>query len=225
MSGSHLLALGGGGFTEPAARALDDAALALAGTAQPRLCLIPTASGDASAYVAAFYRAFAGRARCSHISLFQRDGEGLRDRVLGAEILYVGGGNTANLLALWRLHGLDALVREAWERGTIIVGVSAGACALFDAGVSASFGSPAPLAGGLGLVTGGFCPHWSERQSILLEMVAAGLPAGYGAGEEAALHFAGGELREALVTRPGADAYAVAPGPRIRAVPARIVVR
>lgn len=225
MSESHLLALGGGGFTEPAARALDDAALGLAGVAQPRLCLIPTASGDASAYVAAFYRTFAGRARCSHISLFQRDGEGLRDRVLGADVLYVGGGNTANLLALWRLHGLDALVREAWERGVVIVGVSAGACALFDAGVSASFGTLAPLTGGLGLVAGGFCPHWSERQGILLEMVAGGLPAGYGAGEEVALHFAGGALRAALATGPGGDAYAVSPGPQVRAIPQRILVR
>ncbi len=223
MSGSHLLALGGGGFTEPAARALDDAALALADRPQPRVCLIPTASGDASAYVAAFYRTFAPRARCSHVSLFQREPEGLRERVLGADVLYVGGGNTANLLALWRLHGLDVLVREAWERGTVIVGVSAGACALFDAGVSASFGTLAPLSGGLGLVAGGFCPHWSERRGILLEMVTGGLAVGYGAGEEVALHFAGDELREALATGPDADAFAISPGPRVEPVPLRVV--
>src|SRR5581483_2887090 len=116
---------------DPGMRALDDHALALTGVERPRVCLIPTASGDASAYVAAFYRSFGPGARCSHVSVFQREPSGLRELVLDQDLLYIGGGNTANLLALWRLHGLDHLVTEAWERGVVLVGVSAGACALF----------------------------------------------------------------------------------------------
>jgi len=209
----RLLALGGGGFTEPAARALDDFALSLTERERPRACLIPTATGDASAYVAAFYRTFAGRAQCSHVSLFSREPGELRDLVLGQDLLYVGGGNTANLLALWRLHGLDAIVREAWEGGAVLVGVSAGACALFEAGVSASFGPVAPLGGGLGLIAGAFCPHWSARRPVLLEMVAGGVPCGYGADEAAALLFEGRELTEAVAAGDGAGAYRVDPGP------------
>lgn len=221
MSPAQLLALGGGGFTDPAARAVDDFALGLTGRERPRVCLLATASGDASAYVAAFYRTFADRAECAHISLFQRDDGDLRSLVLGQDLLYVGGGNTANLLALWRLHGLDVMVREAYEAGVVIAGVSAGACALFAAGVSASFGTVAPLNDGLGLVSGGFCPHWHERRGVLLEMVSGGLRDGWGAGDDAALLFVDGALREAVGLRPEADAFRIEPGP----VEVRIPVR
>lgn len=206
---------------DPAARALDDLALALTGSARPRACLIPTACGDASAYVAAFYRTFGARAECSHVSLFVRDAGDLRELVLGQDLLYVGGGNTANLLALWRLHGLDAIVREAWERGVVIAGVSAGACALFEAGVSASFGQIAALPDGLALIEGGFCPHWSERRAVLLEMVASGLAPGFGAGEDAGLLFSGADLAEAVGLRPAADAFRVGADGQ----PARLPVR
>jgi peptidase E len=209
----QLVALGGAGFTDPAVRVLDDLALGLTGRDRPRVCLIATASGDASAYVAAFYRGFADRAECSHLSLFQRESADLRRFVLGHDLLYVGGGNTANLLALWRLHALDAVVREAWERGVVVAGVSAGACGLFEAGVSASFGTIAPLRDGLGLVPGGFCPHWHERGPTLVSMVADGLSGGYGAGDNVALVFEGTALREAVAAGPEADAFRVDPGP------------
>ncbi len=219
----QLLALGGAGFTDPGMRAIDDHALALTGAERPRVCLIPTASGDASAYVAAFYRSFGARAHCSHVSLFQREPGSLRDLVFAQDLLYIGGGNTANLLALWRLHGLDDLVTEAWERGVVLVGVSAGACALFEAGVSASFGTIAPLPDGLGLIAGGFCPHWEARRETLLAMVGAGLGSGYGAGDDAALVFEGRELREAIAPAEGAAAFRVEPGPAEVALPVRVV--
>ncbi len=209
----QLVALGGAGFTAPGMRAIDDHALGLTGVERPRVCLIPTASGDASAYVAAFYRAFGPRARCSHLSLFQREPGDLRELVLGQDLLYIGGGNTANLLALWRLHGLDDLVREAWQRGVVLVGVSAGACALFEAGVSASFGAIAALPDGLGLIAGGFCPHWAARRETMLAMVGDGLGCGHGAGDDAALVFEGPELREAVGVAGGAAAFRVEPGP------------
>lgn len=205
----QLLALGGSGFMDARARPLDDFALALTGSSRPRACLLATASGDASAYVAAFYRAFGGRAQCSHLSLFQRPPGELDGLLLEQDLLYIGGGSAANLLALWRLHGLDGAVAEAWRRGVVLVGVSAGACALFEAGVSASFGTVAPLRDGLGLIEGAFCPHWAERGPVLREMAAAGSGTGYGAGDDAALLFAGTELREAVALRPGADAHVV----------------
>jgi dipeptidase E len=222
-SPSHLLALGGAGFTNPEAQPLDDLALELTGAPQPKACLVPTASGDASPYVAAFYRTFARRARCTHVSLFARETEDLRELVLAQDLLYIGGGNTANLLALWRLHGLDVIVREAWEQGTVLVGVSAGACALFDAGVSASFGAIAPLYDGLGLIGGGFCPHYHERRITLLEMMGEGLGRGYGAGDDAALHFVGEDLHEALALSSGAAAFRVEPGPREHALAPRLL--
>lgn len=220
---SQLLAMGGRGFADPGARAFDELALALTGVERPRVCLIPTACGDASPYIAAFYRAFAGRARCSHLPLFVREEPDLAALVLEQDLLYVGGGNTANLLALWRLHGLDALVAEAWRRGVVIAGVSAGACALFEAGVSASFGALAPLHDGLGLLEGGFCPHWRERGELLLAMVGGGLDGGYGASEDAALHFADGALREAVALRAGADAIRVQSGPVAVPLPMRVL--
>jgi dipeptidase E len=217
----QLVALGGGGFTDPGAVALDDFALALTGAPRPRVCLIPTASGDASPYVAAFYQSFGRRALCSHISLFTRDAGDLRARVLAQDLLYIGGGNTANLLALWRLHGLDVVVREAWEHGAVLVGVSAGACALFDAGVSASFGAIAPLNDGLGLIAGGFAPHYHERGSVLAGMVLAGLSRGWGAGDTAALHFVGGALQEAVGVGADAEAFRLQAGREAHALPVR----
>jgi peptidase E len=219
-----LVALGGGGFTDPAAAALDRYVLELTRASRPRVCLLPTASGDASAYIAAFYRAFGTRARCSHLGLFQREPSGLRELVLEQDLLYIGGGNTANLLALWRLHGVDALVREAWERGIVLAGVSAGACALFAAGVSASFGTLAPLHDGLGLVDGGFAPHWHERGRILSEMVQGGLGRGHGAGDDVALRFAGRECHEAVATAPGADAFVLHDGTAPESLPLRVLV-
>src|SRR5579871_6162216 len=191
-----LLALGGAGFADPDTRALDEFALGLTGAPRPRVCLLPTACGDATAYIAAFYRSFGQHAHCSHLSLFQREPGDIRALLLEQDLLYVGGGSTANLLALWRLHGVDEIVREAYERGIVLVGVSAGACALFQAGVSASFGTLAPLHDGLGLIAGGFAPHYGERRAILLEMVGAGLSRGFGADEQAGLLFREGELAE-----------------------------
>ncbi|HLJ03575.1 MAG TPA: peptidase E [Solirubrobacteraceae bacterium] len=208
-----LLALGGAGFADPDARALDEFALGLTGAPRPRVCLLPTACGDATAYIAAFYRSFGQHAHCSHLSLFQREPGDMRALLLEQDVLYVGGGSTANLLALWRLHGVDAIVREAYAQGILLVGVSAGACALFEAGVSASFGKLAPLNDGLGLVAGGFAPHYGERREILLGMVAGGLPRGFGAGEEAGLLFRGGELSEAVATRAGGRAARLDAGP------------
>jgi dipeptidase E len=217
----RLLALGGGGFFDTESSALDDFALGLTGTTRPKVCLIPTACGDASAYITGFYRSFAGRADCSHLSLYHRDVSDLNAFVCKQDLLYIGGGNTANLLALWRLHGLDAAVREAWEAGIVIVGASAGACALFDAGVSASFGPIAPLLDGLGLVPGAFCPHYPQRRDVLIEMLNSGLPLGWGASDGCGLYFTGTLLAEALTLTAAEQAVRLEPGRAEALLPTR----
>jgi peptidase E len=133
--------------------------------------------------------------------------------VLDQDVLYVGGGNTANLLAVWRAHGLDAVMREAWEHGVVLAGVSAGAMCWFQAGVTDSFGPKlGKLEGGLGFVKGSFCPHYDgepERRAAFHRLVEGGLPAGWAADDGVALHFAGASLVGTVSSRPSAMAYRV----------------
>lgn len=217
-----VLALGGGGFSmEPDNPLLDDFLLSLVAHPRgdgglPRVCFVPTASGDSVDYAAQFTQAFAGRAETSVLSLF-RLGElpegDLRAHVLAQDVVYVGGGSTANLLAVWRLHGLDDLLSEAVEAGTVLAGVSAGMNCWFEASVTDSFGPLAPLADGLGLLPGSACPHYdgeADRRPAYLDLVGTRrLPAGYAADDGCGLLFRDGELAEAVASRSGARAYRV----------------
>ena len=211
----HIVALGGGGFSmEPRSRLLDDFLLGLAGKRRPRVCFLPTASGDAAGYIRKFYRLMPPR-RCrpSHLSLFRRGSEDPTDFLLGQDVIYVGGGNTANMLAVWRLHGVDKALREAWRRGVILAGVSAGANCWFEACSTDSFGPLAPLRDGLGFLPGSACPHYDGekgRRPTLHRMIRSGaLPAGYAIDNCAALHFIGRRLVECVSSRPAARAYYV----------------
>ena len=130
---------------------LDDYVLSLVGSDKPRICFLPTASGDSDSYIVSFYNAFGGsRAAPTHLSLFRRTIDDLRAFILDQDIVYVGGGNTANLLAIWRVHELDEVLREAWLNGVILCGLSAGSVCWFESGVTDSYGktcerSPAAL--------------------------------------------------------------------------------
>jgi dipeptidase E len=216
MAMKHVVALGGGGFLmEPENPLLDDYILSLASRPRPRILFVPTASGDSPASIVSFYKSFPAR-RCepTHLELFRRSVDDLRDLVLGQDIVYVGGGNTANMLAVWRVHGLDAILRDAWNVGVVLAGVSAGALCWFDGGVTDSFGIElAPLRGGLGLVSGTFVPHYDgevRRRASFHRHVARGLPAGYGADDGVALHFSDAGLAAVVSSRPHARAYEVA---------------
>ncbi len=217
-----VVAMGGGGFSmEPDNPLLDDHVLALAGRRRgasglPRVCFVPTASGDAAGYVDAFREAFAGRAETTALTLFDRSAEGhddLRALVLAQDVVYVGGGSTANLLAVWRLHGLDRVLVEAAAAGVVLAGISAGMNCWFEASVTDSFGPMAPLADGLGMLPGSACPHYdgeAERRPRYLDLVGRGaLPAGWAADDGCALVFTDGELTEAVSSRPDAGAYRV----------------
>lgn len=217
----HIVAMGGGGFSmEPENPLLDDFVLSLAKRKPARVCFLPTASGDAAAYITKFYRAFSQRCLPSDLTLIDspvlprrppltRD---LEDFVSQQDVFCVGGGSTLHLLALWRAHGLDVLLREAWMAGAILSGVSAGMNCWFQASLTDSFGGLAPLHDGLGFLSGSACPHYdgeSGRRPALRDAVANGLPSAYAADDGAALHFAGSELVGAVASRPSARAYRV----------------
>ncbi len=161
-----VLVLGGGGFSVlDEASAIDDYLLQLTGKDDPLVCFVPTASGDADPYVERFLNAFQDRAQTSVLSLFCHDPWGYADptMLLEQDIVYVGGGSTANLLAVWRLHGLPDILQTAAANGTILAGISAGMNCWFDASSTDSFGPLAPLPDGLGLLPGSACPHYLEE--------------------------------------------------------------
>jgi dipeptidase E len=213
----QILAMGGGGFSMEAGNALlDDHALALTGVECPKVCFLPTASGDADHYIVRFYRAFpAGRCRPSHISLFRRDGGAadLAAHLLDQDLVYVGGGSVISLLGTWSAHGIDRMLREAWKAGVVMTGLSAGSLCWFARGMTAFHGECRAIRGM------GFLPHSNavhyedkpERRAAYQAAIADGLAAGYGTGDGAALHFVGTALAEVVASRETARAYRVTP--------------
>jgi dipeptidase E len=192
-------------------RLLDDYALALTGKERPRVCFLPTASGDADHYIVRFYQAFdAARCEPSHVSLFRRDQTvDMHRQLLASDLVYVGGGSVISLLGAWRAHGLDVTLRGAWERGVVMCGLSAGSLCWFSEAVSAFHGPPEAIQG-LGLLPYSNCVHFDaepERHSGYCDMLAGGMADGYAAEDGAALHFVGEQLARVVTSRPGARAY------------------
>ncbi len=208
--------MGGGGFTaEPDNPALDDFILALAGEREPRILFLPTASGDPRTQMSAFRSTFAARScQPRQLSLFRLEHEhhDLRAFVLAQDIVYVGGGSMRNLLAIWREHGLDLILREAWEAGVVLAGLSAGGMCWFEHGVTCSTGRPAPTAG-LGFLPGSLSVHYDgqpARRPIFLDAVASGaIRPGYGADDGVGLLFEDTELVQIVTSRPGTHAHRV----------------
>jgi dipeptidase E len=215
----QIVAFGGGGFSMEAGNPrLDDYALSLTASARPRVCFVPTASGDADHYVVRFYRAFAA-SRCepSHVSLFRRDrGAGavegdLATHLLAQDLIYVGGGSVISLLGVWRAHGLDFVLRECWESGVVLCGLSAGSLCWFDEGLTAFHAEDAPIRG-LGLLPHSNAVHYDKeasRRPAYHAAVAAGMTPGYAADDGAALHFVGTDLARVVSSRACARAYRV----------------
>lgn len=203
----QIIAMGGGGFTEATSDVLlDGYVMSACGVERPRICFLGTALGDHQGLLLKFYTAMAERVCVpSHLPLFVRRGVP-RDVLLAQDIIYIGGGNTANMLAIWRAHGVDQVLHEAWQRGIVLAGICAGAMALFAGGVSASFGPLEPFADGLGFLDASFCPHYDSdpnRRPSYHSAISEGLiGAGYGIGDGVALHFRGAELVEAVSCRP-----------------------
>jgi len=219
MNERTIVAMGGGGFSmEPDNPLLDDFVLASAraarGRERPRVCFLATASGDSPSYVADFYAAFARRAEATHLALFIRTVDDIEAFLVDQDVVYVGGGNTENLLAIWRVHGVDRALRRAWEAGVIMTGLSAGSLCWFESGTTDSFGTGlAALSGGLGFVPGSHAPHYDgepARRPHYQRLVADGiLASGYAADDGAALIFRGPDLVEVVASRPDARGYRV----------------
>ena len=212
----HVVALGGGGFSGDDNPLLDDFILGLASPERPRVCFLPTAQGDSPGYVVAFYEAFRERAEPSHVELFGRPRRDIRGFLLAQDVVYVGGGNTANMLAIWRVHGVDEILREAWEAGIVLAGISAGSICWFEAGVTDSFGDELAPLRCLGFLPGSNCPHYDselQRRPTYRRLVDGGeLPPGLAADDGVGLHFVGNELAEAVGSRREAGAFRVEPG-------------
>jgi peptidase E len=213
MPGPQIVGFGGHAVGAPESRALEDWLLGLTGKERPRVLFVPTASGEPPDYIVRFFDALADRAEVSHLDFFPWPPADLRDFVLGHDLVYVGGGNTANMLAIWREHGMDEIVREAWQAGVVLCGTSAGMICWFEAGVTDSFGPQLEGMECLGLIPGSACPHYDGeelRRPRYHELVAGGIPGGWAADDGVAIHFEGWELREAVAALPGKSAYRVA---------------
>jgi peptidase E len=201
--------MGGGGFSmEPRNLRLDRYILAQSHKNKPRICFLPTASGDSRDYIRRFHLAME-KHDCipTTLTLFRRDTRDPADIIANQDILYVGGGNTANLLAIWRLHGVDRAIQHAWQDGVILTGVSAGMICWFQSSVTDSFGPLRELNDGLGLLPGSACPHYDGEKN---RRPTFHRPPGVAADDGAAIHFIGGKIHRCVASRPHAKAYRVA---------------
>jgi peptidase E len=229
-----VLAIGGGGFVQDERwqsrpGPLVEHALSLSGASAPRVCALYTATGDDVARIASWYAAWVGRPeRPSHLALVPMPNvDDLRRHLLEQDAVYVGGGSVAALMVLWRLHGVDAALREAHEAGVVLFGVSAGSLCWHTGGTTDSFGPELrPWTDGLGLVRGSNCPHYdseARRRPLYQRLVREGaLDAGYAADDGVGLHYVDGVLAEAVADREGASAWHVTPDGE-RQVPARLL--
>lgn len=209
----QIVAMGGGGWgMEPDNPLLDWYIYKLSRKAEPRICFLPTASGDSEEYIARFYQDFVPKpAHLSHLSLFKPPTADLETFVLSQDIIYVGGGNTKNLIALWKEWHLDKILRTAWEKGIILCGLSAGSICWFAEGITDSIPGKLTVLKCLGLLSGSNCPHYdgeTERRPAYHQLLSQGsISEGYAADDGVALHFIGDRLTNIISSRSEAKAY------------------
>ena len=217
----HILAIGG--LRSPLSQreplpALIGHAMALSGAATPRVCVLNTANGDEPVTYQKFYALLSQNgAKVSHLQLFPMPNiADPEDLLRSQDVIFVGGGSVANMLAVWRVHGVDRIMRSAWESGVVLAGASAGAICWFEGGTTDSFGPVlCPFTAGLGLLPGSYCPHYDSeptRRPVFQGLVADGtLAAGIACDDGAAAHFTDHELGEIVAAWAGAAGYFVEP--------------
>lgn len=218
MSKRQIIAMGGGGFSmEPDNLLLDRYVIAQTDKARPRVCFIPTASGEAQEYIINFYKAYTALGcEPSYLSLFRLPTADLEGYLLEKDVIYVGGGNTRSMLALWREWGIDAILRKAYAAGIVLAGISAGANCWFQECSTDSVPGELRVLAGLGMAAGSFCPHYdgeAQRRPSLHRMIAEErLIAGYAADDGAAVHLVDDALFGTVSSRPQAKVYWVEKG-------------
>jgi dipeptidase E len=215
MAVHRIVGLGGGGETDEQTDALLAEVVRLSGRASPRILHVPTATNEKPEHVLDMYDRLRKLGEFSYLTFFPWPPADLRELALSQDVIFVGGGNTANMLAVWRVHGFDRILREAWEQGVVLTGWSAGMICWFEAGVTDSFGPQLEgMCDGLGFLPGSACPHYDgeeRRRPVYTGLVREGFPPGLAADDGVGLHFEGTELVEVLTVRPGATAYRVGP--------------
>ena len=224
----RILAIGGAGLSDATAP-LDRHAIEMSERDDPRVCLLPTPGPGATEQIARFYDVFGGRAQPSHLPLdVATSPDLLRRHLLAQDVIYAGGGGLLNVMSRWRAHGVDRVLREAWQAGVVLAGQSAGSLCWFEAAVTAYAGQPRP-ARGLGLLPASNSVHWSaapRRRRAFLDCIADGMPAGWGVDDGAALIFEGTSMSGAVAATPGARAWWIErAGDEVAesAVPARVI--
>ena len=215
----HVLAVGGGMLMPRHRIPLQIGyALSLTGRPQPRLCVLSTATGDdAQATLRIYDRLADSPAQVRHLALFPMPNvRNPEDLLLSQDVIFVGGGSVANMLAVWRVHRIDEILRKAWQAGIVLSGSSAGGICWFEGGTTDSFGEELrPYTGGLGMIAGSFCPHYNSepgRRPLYQQLVAEGsLPGGIACDDGVAAHFTDETLTDLVADRPGARLYQIQP--------------
>lgn len=213
MRKGQIIALGGGGFSmEPEKPLLDEYILRQSNVDNPKICFLPTASGDSKDYISRFY-SFFEKQPCQppHLSLFNPPTRDIEKFLLDKDIIYVGGGNTKNLLALWKEWSIDSILKKVWEEGGVLAGISAGSICWFEEGVTDSFGDGLEPMKCLGFLKGSNCPHYDgeqeRRQAFQSFVLSRKMKAGIATDDGVAVHFIGEEMKKIVSSRPHAKAY------------------
>lgn len=204
----HIIPIGGGGFTHTASKfELERYILAQTGKPSPNICFLPQASKEEPTYIEKFLDCFSHLgAKPSWISLFGRVENTWKQTLLEQDIIYVGGGNTKSMIALWKAWGVDAVLKEAYDKGIVLAGVSAGAICWFEQGITDSVW-PLGVVEGLGFLKGSFCPHFDsepERPGAYREKINAGqIQPGLALEDFTAAHYMNGTLHKLITSSQG----------------------
>ncbi len=215
MSEKHIITFGGLRPFRGKTHALIDYVLSVSNKDRPKVGFIPTATGDSAPSIVAFYDRFPSSiTERSHLSLFNRTVDDIEEYIMSQDIIMVGGGNTANMLATWRVHGVDVALGKAWNSGVIMCGGSAGSLCWFECGTTDSFNvyELKPLYDGLGFLSGSHCPHYDgeeQRRPLYHRLISEGFPPGYAIDDDAAIHFVDTNVHKVVISRNTVGAYYV----------------
>lgn len=208
----QIIAIGGGGFgRNPGEGIIERYILSQSEARKPKICFIPTATGDDEGYKDSYYSTFS-MFQCNpvHLDFFKRTPD-LDDLILSQDIIFVGGGNTKSMLAVWKDWGLDSLLKIAYEKGTIMCGVSAGAICWFESGITDSWAEELKIMDCLGFVKGVCCPHFdeeAERRPTVHKMIESqSIESCYAIDGGCALHLINEEPNQSIVFSENKNAY------------------